>query len=280
MWSAAERSSEAALDRLGGRRGRDCIAIIVVDLYLPVRAAGRLPCSPLVRSDPGSCYVGRVQRVVRQDLQPSVSRTNCLSMTATTRWSILVAIALSIAFLRAMPCGAQEMAPPAEHGARIRVLRTGDRTPQEATLVSFDHDTLVMELGDCCVLDTIPTRSLASVDVSRGAGVDAGRVLGGMTWGLLAGLGAGWLVTEVGCRFSDGNELCALGFLKWGTILGAGGLVAGILWGTEGGTERWERIYPPTDAMLLVAPTSRGGLAIGAAIPVDFGSPRRAASRQ
>lgn len=197
--------------------------------------------------------------------------------TKTARRFAQFGFAAAVSCISAIACGAQAPSVAAEPGARIRVLRTGDRTPQEATLLSFDHDTLIMELGDCCIVDTIPTTSLAAVDVSRGAGIDAGRVLGGMTWGLLAGLGAGWLVTEVGCRVSDGNELCALGFLKWGTILGAGGLVAGILWGTEGDSERWERIYPPTDASLLIAPTSHGGLAIGAAMPLDFGAPRRAA---
>lgn len=196
-------------------------------------------------------------------------------MIGTVRWAIAVGVVLVSALLGALPCGAQSTVTAAEAGARIRVLRSGDRIPQEATLISFDHDTLIMELGDCCIRDTIPAASLAAVDVSRGRGVDAGRVIGGMTWGLLAGVGAGWLVGQVGCRLSEGNELCALGAVKWSVILGVGGLVAGALWGTEGNAERWERIYPPDQASLLLGPASRGGFAIGVTIPLDAGSSGR-----
>ena len=63
-------------------------------------------------------------------------------------------------------------------------------------------------------------------------------------------------------------------------LLGAGGAVLGALWGMEPKVERWERIYPPTGASLLIAPTPHGGLAIGAAIPLDFGAPNRVASRE
>ena len=62
--------------------------------------------------------------------------------------------------------------------------------------------------------DAIPSRNtrsrrrrVAAIDVSHGVDVDSGRVLGGMTWGLLAGLGAGWLVTEIGCRLPESSEL-------------------------------------------------------------------------
>lgn len=167
----------------------------------------------------------------------------------------------------------------AEPGAHIRVLRAGDSTPQEATLLSFEHDTLIMELGDCCVVDTIPGASLATVDVSRGVGISAGRVAGGMAFGALAGVVAAWAVTEVGCRLPDSNELCGIGFELWSVVLGTGGAALGALWGIESKVERWERIYPPTSASLLIAPTSHGGLAIGATIPLDFGSPNRVASR-
>lgn len=190
--------------------------------------------------------------------------------TAMTPFKLI--LALTIACLVASPCGAQGGEALPDPGARIRVLRAGDRVPQEATLVAFGRDTIIIQSGGCCVVDTIPIASLAAVDVSRGMGVDTGRLLGGMTFGLMAGAGAGYAVGALGCRVSDAGELCGLGAMKWMMILGAGGVVAGALWGAESEPERWERIYPPGRASILVAPSSNRGFAIGVVIPLDIGS--------
>lgn len=172
------------------------------------------------------------------------------------------------------------MTPSLDPGARIRVLRTGDRTAQEATLVSLDQESLTIQPGGCCIVDTMPIESVAAIDVSRGIGISAGRVASGMLVGALAGGVAGWVVGEAGCHGLDSNELCGIGIVVWPMILGAGGAVLGALWGIERKVERWERVYPPTHASILMAPTLHGGLALGAAIPFDIGSPNRAADRK
>ncbi|HEY9429030.1 MAG TPA: hypothetical protein VIR34_17855 [Gemmatimonadaceae bacterium] len=200
--------------------------------------------------------------------------------TTTARRFAQLGFAAAITCVSAIACGAQTPTVAAEPGARIRVLRAGDRIPQEATLLSFDNDTLIMALDGCCIVDTIPRASLSAVDVSRGVGVSPGRVAGGIVFGGFAGVVAGWAVTEVGCSLPDSSELCGLGIAVWPVVLGAGGAVLGALWGMEPKVERWERIYPPTGASLLIAPTPHGGLAIGAAIPLDFGAPNRVASRE
>jgi hypothetical protein len=144
--------------------------------------------------------------------------------------------------------------------------------PQEATLVSFRRDTLVVRPGDCCSLDSIPIDSLETLEVSRGVTTDAGRVFGGMTWGLLAGVGAGWLVGKLGCSVSGAAGTCGLGAGKWMTILGAGGLIAGALWGLESREEHWDRVYPPMGASLQVAPGRNRGILVGVSLPLVLGS--------
>ncbi|HEY9448697.1 MAG TPA: hypothetical protein VIQ74_07345 [Gemmatimonadaceae bacterium] len=181
-------------------------------------------------------------------------------------------LALTITCLAASPCGAQGGEALPDPGARIRVLRAGDRVPQEATLVAFGRDTMIVQLGGCCAVDTIPIASLAAVDVSRGMGVSESRVLGGMAFGLIAGVGAGWAIGVLGCRAPNAGEFCVLGIPYWATILGAGGLAAGALWGMESKTERWDRIYPPRRASLFVSPSKDRGFAIGVVIPLDIGS--------
>jgi hypothetical protein len=125
-------------------------------------------------------------------------------------------------------------------------------------------------LGGCCATDTAALSSLAAIDVSRGVDVDAGRVLGGMTWGLLAGLGAGWLVTEMGCRLPDSSELCGLGAARWMPILGGVGLITGAIWGIESKEERWERNYPPDRVSLFVAPGPDHGVIAGVALSLEL----------
>lgn len=160
----------------------------------------------------------------------------------------------------------------ANPGDRVRVLRAGDQVPQEAMLVSFRRDKLVVQPGDCCSLDSIPIDSLVALDVSRGVTTDAGRIFGGMTWGLLAGVGAGWLVGKLGCSVPGAAGTCALGAGKWMTILGAGGLIAGALWGLESREEEWDRVYPPMGASLHVAPGRSRGILVGVSLPLVLGS--------
>lgn len=176
------------------------------------------------------------------------------------------ASAIALACILPGLCAAQEKTAVADSGAHIRILLAGSRIPQEATLLTFGHDTLIARLGDCCVVDTIALSSLAAVDVRKGISMDAGRVVAGMALGLMAGVGAGWAISEVGCRTSGAGETCGLGAVKWTMILGAGGLVAGALWGAESRVEHWERIYPPTRASIVVAPTSGSGVLVGIAI--------------
>ncbi len=165
---------------------------------------------------------------------------------------------------------AQELMAQADSAGRIRVLRVGDQLPHDAKLVALRRDTLIYQAGGCCDTDTAALASLAAIDVSRGAYVDPGRVLGGMTWGLLAGLGAGWLVTAVGCRLPNSSELCGLGATRWMPILGGVGLVTGALWGIESKEERWERIYPPDQASLFVAPAPYHGVVAGVALSLEL----------
>jgi hypothetical protein len=157
-----------------------------------------------------------------------------------------------------------------DSAARIRVLRIGDQLPQDARLVALRRDTLIYQLGGCCATDTAALASLAAIDVSRGAEVDPGRVFGGMTWGLLAGLGTGWLVTAAGCRLPSANELCALGATRWMPIFGGAGLIVGALWGIESKEERWERIYPPDQVSLFVAPGPDHGVTAGVALSLEL----------
>jgi len=175
---------------------------------------------------------------------------------------------------------AQDISVAVAPGTRIRVLRTGDDTPQEATFVSFDHDTLLLKPGGCCIVDSIPIESITAVDVSGGIGVSAGRVAGGIVFGALAGTVVGWGVGNVACSMPESGELCGLGVALLATALGAGGAVLGVVWGIESKVERWERIYPPGDVALLVAPTSEGGISVGASIPIDMGSPLRHAKHE
>lgn len=155
-------------------------------------------------------------------------------------------------------------------GDRVRLLETGHQVPQEATLVSFHRDTLVVQRGSAS-RDSIPIASLASLYVSRGISTDAGRVFGGMTWGLLAGVGAGWFVGKVGCSAFGAAGTCGLGVGKWMTILGAGGLVAGALWGLESREEEWDRVYPPMGASLQVTPGQHHDVLVGVSLPLVFG---------
>lgn len=157
-------------------------------------------------------------------------------------------------------------------GSRVRVLRIGDDVPQEATLVELRHDILVIQPGGCCAVDTIPIASLATLDVSQGVSVSPTRVLGGMALGGMAGVGAGWLVTVIGCKAPDAPGTCALAGVRWIPLLAVGGIVAGALWGMESTTEQWERIYPPERVSLLVAPSSGGGVSIGLRLPLRIGS--------
>jgi hypothetical protein len=170
----------------------------------------------------------------------------------------------------ATPCIAQDPGIHTDSGARIRVLRLGNQLPQDAELIALRRDTLIYQLGECCARDTAALSSLAAIDVSRGGDVDPGRVLGGMTWGLLAGLGAGWLVTAVGCRLPDSSELCGLGAARWMPLLGGIGLITGALWGIESKEERWERIYPPDQASLFVAPSPNHGVAMGVSLSLEL----------
>ena len=189
-------------------------------------------------------------------------------MIPDARLALLIAV-LALTCLVPDPCAAQESTAAVDPGTHIRVLRTDSRVPQEATLVAFGRDSLVFQPGGCCVVDTVPLSSLTAVDVRRGVAISEGRVLGGMAWGLLAGLGAGLAVGEVACRAPEAGELCGLGTMKWMTILGASGLIAGALWGAESKVEKWERIYPPRRASLIVAPNMDRGFSIGVVIPLD-----------
>lgn len=187
--------------------------------------------------------------------------------------TVLRALVTSCAVLLLIPSrgGAQASAVDAAPGSRVRVLRSGDEVPQEATLISFDRGTLVMQPGGCCLVDSIPIDSLVALDVSRGVTLDPGRVLGGMTWGLLAGAGAGWAVGALGCHLPGAGEMCALGAGKWMAILGAGGLVAGMLWGIESKEDDWDRVYPPGEASLLIAPNREHGVMVGVSLPWAMG---------
>ncbi len=183
---------------------------------------------------------------------------------------LTICLAACAAIAAATPCIAQEVEIYPDSAARIRVLRIGDQVPRDARLVSLRRDTLIYQLDGCCATDTAALSSLAAIDVSQGVDIDPGRVLGGMTWGLLAGLGAGWLVTEIGCRLPDSSELCGLGAARWMPILGGVGLITGAWWGIESKEERWERIYPPAWASLFVSPATNRGVAVGVAISLEF----------
>lgn len=183
---------------------------------------------------------------------------------------LTICLFVSIAIAASTPCFAQDLGLEADSAARIRVLRIGDYVPRDGRLVSFRRDTLIYQAGGCCATDTAALSSLAAIDVSRGADIDPGRVLGGMTWGLLAGLGAGWLVTAVGCRLPNSSELCGLGATRWMPIFGGVGLISGALWGIESKEERWERIYPPDQASLYVAPAPSHGVAVGVAMSLEL----------
>ncbi|HET7623426.1 MAG TPA: hypothetical protein VFK39_16085 [Gemmatimonadaceae bacterium] len=183
---------------------------------------------------------------------------------------VLLFLAVCVAIAVATPCIAQGLEIYPDSAARIRVLHIGDQLPQDARLVSLRRDTLIYQLGECCATDTAALSSLAAIDVSQGVDVDPGRVLGGMTWGLLAGLGAGWLVTEIGCRLPESSELCGLGAARWMPILGGVGLITGAWWGIESKEERWERIYPPARASLFVSPVPNHGVAVGVALSVEL----------
>jgi hypothetical protein len=182
-------------------------------------------------------------------------------------FSALLAVAIAIA--ASTPCSAQDPGLEADSAARIRVLRIGDRVPQDARLVSLRRDTLVYQVGGCCSTDTAALSSLAAIDVSRGIDIGPERVLGGMAFGLLAGMGAGWLVGEVRCSLPDSGELCGIGVGVWMVALGAAGLITGAVWGMESKEERWERIYPPDQASLFVAPAPNHGIAFGVSMPLD-----------
>lgn len=183
---------------------------------------------------------------------------------------VMACLAASFVSAAATPCIAQELGVQPDSAARIRVLRIGDQVPQTARLVSLRRDTLIYQLGGCCATDTAALSSLASIDVSQGVDVDPGHVLGGMTWGLLAGLGAGWLVTAVGCRLPDSSELCGIGAARWMPILGGVGLITGAWWGIESKEEQWERIYPPDQASLFVAPSADHGVIVGVAMSLEL----------
>jgi hypothetical protein len=182
----------------------------------------------------------------------------------------MICVAACIAIAASTPCIAQDLEIYPDSAARIRVLRIGDQVPQDARLVSLRRDTLIYQLGGCCTTDTAALSSLAAIDVSQGVDVDPGRVLGGMTWGLLAGLGAGWLVTEIGCRIPESSELCGLGAARWMPILGGVGLITGAWWGIESKEERWERIYPPAWASLFVSPAPNRGVAVGVSMSLEL----------
>jgi hypothetical protein len=182
----------------------------------------------------------------------------------------LACLVAFIAIAASTPCIAQDLEVHTDSAARIRVLRVGDEVPQNARLVSLRRDTLIYQLGECCATDTAALSSLAAIDVSQGADIDPGRGLGGMTGGLLAGVGAGWLVTAVGCRLPNSSELCGLGVTRWLPIFGGVGLISGALWGIEAKEERWERIYPPDQASLFVAPAPNHGVAVGVAMSLEL----------
>jgi hypothetical protein len=178
-------------------------------------------------------------------------------------------VAVFISGLLSAPCSAQQRTTVADPGARVRIFRTGSQVPQDATLLEFGHDSVIVQPGGCCTVDTIPLSLLTAVDVSRGVSVDPGHVLGGMALGLMAGVAAGWTIGAVACKSPDAGELCGIGAIYWATILGAGGLTAGALWGMESKVERWDRIYPPRRASIFVAPNADRGFSIGVVIPLD-----------
>ncbi len=173
---------------------------------------------------------------------------------------------VAIVFALAAPCAAQVPVLGVAPGERIRILRVGESVPQDARLVSLGRDGLIFRPGGCCVTDTAVLSSITRIDVSRGAGIDPGRVAEGMAFGGLAGASVGWLVGALGCRLPGAGELCGVGTGVWMAILGAGGVLTGALWGIESKSERWERVYPPVQASLLVTPAPNHGVAFGVAI--------------
>lgn len=155
-----------------------------------------------------------------------------------------------------------------DSGARVRILRAGGYGWQVGTLVERAGDTLVVARPSCCARDTIGLGALYALDVSRGRGVSANRVFAGMVIGAIVGATGGYFVSGIGCETGSEGPPCELGQVIVGALAGASGLVLGGVIGAMLRVERWDPVYPPPRAGLLVRPSPTGrGVAVGVTIP-------------
>lgn len=177
-------------------------------------------------------------------------------------------IVLALGLLVPLSLRAQEMVTPPDSGARVRLLRAGDRTWQEATFLRVANDTLQFQPPGCCVVEGVPLSGLRVLEVSRGKEISTGRVVNGMLIGTLAGGVVGALAGKLGCD-AHSSEFCGLGEVLF-TYVGAGvGFVVGTGIGLSRQTERWERVYPPERAALWVVPGRSRGVMVGLTVPFE-----------
>ena len=149
----------------------------------------------------------------------------------------------------------------------MRVWRKGAASTQEGRFVRLTSDSLIVQTGFCCALDTVQLTAIRELAVSRGLRRDVSRMTLGAIWGGAVGAGAGVVVTQLGCR-SSGNELCAAGITVWVPVLALAGAAVGALL-SSAKIEQWERIFPVNGAAIFVTPYRHRGVAISATLPLQ-----------
>jgi hypothetical protein len=125
-------------------------------------------------------------------------------------------------------------------GAKVRVRTGTDKAWTVGRLVGTPPDTVRLQLCDTCSIAAYPLSALSAVDVSMGPRRRGDTALKGVGIGLLAGVGAGFLLAyhvERGCR--DGP--CGIGYVILPIVGGTAGLFLG---GAAGSFVRYEDWQP------------------------------------
>ncbi len=171
------------------------------------------------------------------------------------------ALCAIIASFVAPGASAQPLPVTPDSGAPIRIWRPGAWNWEQATFLELAGDSLVLIRG-CCGIDTVPMADVQSVAVINGRERRVSRVIGWAAMGAAVGAIGGIVYDRATCP--KGNELCGIGLIILVPWTALGGAVIGGLLGSRK-VDRWERIYPPDSAALMVVP-KRGRVDISVAL--------------
>jgi hypothetical protein len=158
--------------------------------------------------------------------------------------SITLRSALMMATVELLVAGTVDVAyGQADSGSRVRITDVHSHKRMVGTLISADSDSLRLTSSKDQSVLTVPTRSVARLERSRGQRPSTGR---GALIGALAGGGTGLLLGIAASTESDswvqigGGEVAAVT-----VIFGLGGAGIGALIGSASHHEQWDSVPIP-----------------------------------